>query len=72
MAAKRVGDQLYVTNNANGDWDIVKVDLKSGKETRLTEAGTNEMKATISLATGQIAWSAQNSEGVFEVQVKSL
>ena len=71
IAAKRLGGQLYVSNNKRGNWDIYQVDLDTGKVTALTNGTTNEMKATI-FKGKKMAYSGANAAGVAEVKIEKL
>lgn len=73
MSGKRVGNYLYITTNKAGNWDIVKVDLKSKKETPVANEVVNEMKANFSFSPKkQIAYSRFDKNGVSKVVVKAL
>lgn len=72
ISAKRIGDTLYVTTNVSGNWDIVKVDLKTAKETPVANEAVNEMKASIHPGSNKVSYSRFNDKGVAQVTVKSL
>jgi len=72
IAAKLIKDDLFVSNNRRGNWDLLKINLKTGSETSLAASEFDEMKADINLNHHLYAYSAQDKFGVFRLVFSPL
>lgn len=72
MSAKLHNNRLTFSTNRDGNWDLLEINLKTGREKVLIGSTHNEMKGVWDPQRKRIAYSKQNANGVFEVQIIQL
>lgn len=72
ISAKRYQDTIWVTTNINGNWDIISVDLESGKTKNIVASQNNEIKAVLDHSGKKIAYSKQQDTGTWRIETKSF
>ena len=72
ISAKRYSDKILVTTNKSGNWDIISVDLKSGKPTNLVASEQNEIKGVLDASGKKMAYSRQHENGIWNIEVMAL
>ena len=72
FSASSDGEKLTLSTNRSGQWDIIRVDLRNGKEETLIATPNNEMKGVWDADGRRIAYSQQNAQGIWEVKIKTV
>lgn len=72
ISAKRYKDRILVTTNQSGNWDIITVDLKSGKAKNLVATQQNEIKGVLDASGKKLAYSKQQENGIWNIEVLDL
>ncbi len=72
IAGKLFGDELFVSTNQNGNWDLLRVNLKTCESAFLQSSPQDEMKADINVAAKLYVYSVAGGDGIFRLKFAEL
>jgi len=72
IAASLNDERLTFSTNRAGNWDIVELNLKTGKERLLAGTDANEMKGVWDLKHDKLVYSRQDDNRVWKLETKSF